>query len=373
MIVIVGAGYAGAATAWCLARRGHGAEVVLLEAEAAPGLHASGRNAGLILSLVEDPVTCAMTVRGSRLLASTFGEGVVQRRGCLLLARDEAAFATLRERAREHGVAVEPKSTREAAREIPWLNEAACGAALHCPEDGQIDPEALLRLYLDAARERGARLVTGATVTAIQTSDGCVSEVRTTAGSFPARVLVNAAGAWAGGVGELAGLSDLGLRAFRRHLFTTSPQEGTDATWPFVWDLSHDVYFRADGDHLTLCSCDEEPHPSSPPATSPEVAAELHRRLTLAFPRLAATGIERARACLRTFAPDRRYVIGPDPRLKGFFWIAGLGGTGATAAAAVGELAADLLAIEMQAGGPALPDDARRFDPARLLNDTSIG
>jgi len=368
MIVIVGAGYAGAATAWWLARRGHGAEVVLLEGEPSPGLHASGRNAGLIVSLVEDPVTCAMTVRGSRLLASAFGGAVVRRRGGLLLARDEAGFATLRERAREHGVPIEPSSTREAAREIPWLMEAACGAALHCRDDGQIDPEALLRLYLEAAPEQGVRLVAGARVTAIIKSAGRVSGVETTAGSFPAGVLVNAAGAWAGTVAEMAGLVDLGLRPFRRHLFTTEPLIGTGAAWPFVWDLSHEVYVRADGDRLTLCPCDEEPHPARTPATSPEVARELHRRLALALPRLEGVGIESARACLRTFAPDRRYVIGPDPRLPGFFWIAGLGGTGATAAAAVGELAAGLLA-----GAPAVTAEVRPFDPARLLQITTDG
>jgi D-arginine dehydrogenase len=368
MIVIVGAGYAGAATAWWLARRGHGAEVVLLEGEPSPGLNASGRNAGLILSLVEDPVTCAMTVRGSRLLSSAFGGAVVRRRGGLLLARDEAAFATLRERAREHDVPIELTSTRQAAREIPWLMEAACGAALHCRDDGQIDPAAVLRLYLEAATEQGVRLVTGARVTAIVRNAGRVSGVETTAGSFPAGVVVNAAGAWAGTVAEMAGLSDLGVLAFRRHLFTTGSLTGAGAAWPFVWDLSHEVYVRADGDRLTLCPCDEEPHPARPPATSPEVARELHRRLALAFPRLEGARIESARACLRTFAPDRRYVIGPDPRLPGFFWIAGMGGTGATAATAVGELAADLLA-----GGPADTAEARLFDPARLLKPTSDG
>src|SRR5262249_56435868 len=90
------------------------------------------------------------------------------------------------------------------------------------------------------------------------------------------------------------------------------------------------------------------------------VGEALSRKLAASLPSLASIPIESARACLRTFAPDRRYLIGPDPRLTGFFWVAGLGGTGATAGAAAGELAATLLL-----GSPA-PGNARAVGPARV-------
>jgi len=40
---------------------------------------------------------------------------------------------------------------------------------------------------------------------------------------------------------------------------------------------------------------------------------------------------------------DGRFVIGWDPKIKNFFWVAGLGGHGVTTSAAVGALAADIL------------------------------
>ena len=46
-VVLVGAGLAGATTAWHLAKRGV-REVVLLEKEVVPGVHSSGRNASMI-------------------------------------------------------------------------------------------------------------------------------------------------------------------------------------------------------------------------------------------------------------------------------------------------------------------------------------
>ncbi len=163
----------------------------------------------------------------------------------------------------------------------------------------------------------------------------------------------------------MAGLTDLGLVPHRRHLFVTAPSPSVKPGWPFVWDLAREVYFRPDGDRLTLCVCDEEPHPPGSPEVSGEVRAAVPALVAEAFPALAGVAIEDERACLRTFAPDRRYAIGPDPRLPGFFWVAGLGGSGAVAGAAIGEMAADLLLGGD--GGAEHPADARDFDPCRLI------
>ncbi|HEY0986959.1 MAG TPA: FAD-dependent oxidoreductase, partial [Kofleriaceae bacterium] len=65
-VAIIGGGFAGAATAWALARRGVAA--VVLEREAAPGRFASGRSAGLGRQLAEDDATSALTIRGAELL-----------------------------------------------------------------------------------------------------------------------------------------------------------------------------------------------------------------------------------------------------------------------------------------------------------------
>ncbi len=87
--------------------------------------------------------------------------------------------------------------------------------------------------------------------------------------------------------------------------------------------------------------------------------ALLVDRLAEAFPRYGRFVVRRAWAGLRTFAPDGRFVIGPDPRLKGFAWAAGLGGHGVSTAVAVGEALADLVG-----GGT-----SRIVDPAAVLPD----
>ena len=72
--------------------------------------------------------------------------------------------------------------------------------------------------------------------------------------------------------------------------------------------------------------------------------------------------MSRGWACLRTFAPDGRYVIGEDPSLEGFFWAAGLGGSGVLASAGVGRLVAESV-VRSEKG----VDKMHPLSPARFL------
>jgi len=111
-----------------------------------------------------------------------------------------------------------------------------------------------------------------------------------------------------------------------------------------------------------LSACDEPPHAPRTHDIDPAAAIDLADQLAAALPAVARLARQPLRACLRTWAPDRKFVIGPDPRLEGFFWVAGLGGAGVTAGLAVGELAAALLL-----GHGADPRARAAFDPARLI------
>jgi D-arginine dehydrogenase len=199
---------------------------------------------------------------------------------------------------------------------------------------------------LGRARDEGVRLITAARVEAIETDDSGVAAVRTSVGRFKAATVVNAAGAWAPEVARMAGAGGRTLEVFRRHLFFTGRFSAAshDLPLPFLWDIDVDVYLRAHGEELMLCPCDHEPHDASPPTVSPQASVLLQEKLAAAMPAASRLPVREGRACLRTFARDSRYLIGPDPRVEGFFWVAGLGGSGATAGMAAGELAAARLA-----------------------------
>ena len=86
-----------------------------------------------------------------------------------------------------------------------------------------------------------------------------------------------------------------------------------------------------------------------------------------------ATGINVSRvthrwAGLRTFAPDKTFVVGFDPRSEGFFWLAGQGGYGVQTAPGMARLTASMIT-----GASPREDTGREADlvnqlaPGRLL------
>ncbi|MBI2532004.1 MAG: FAD-binding oxidoreductase [Deltaproteobacteria bacterium] len=157
----------------------------------------------------------------------------------------------------------------------------------------------------------------------------------------------------------MAGASALPLRPCRRHLFVSPPLPWVDRSWPFVWDVTHDIYFRPEGEGLLLCACDQtELAPGDPPVdeTVKELLAEKIERH---MPGLSQVSISKGWAGFRTLSSDGRFVIGWDGQVKGFFWVAGLGGHGVTTSSAVGALAADLLLA-----GPGKKSEA--FSPERF-------
>jgi glycine/D-amino acid oxidase-like deaminating enzyme len=66
-------------------------------------------------------------------------------------------------------------------------------------------------------------------------------------------------------------------------------------------------------------------------------------KLLRCAPGLSAVALRRNWACLRTFTPDRRPVIGWDPDTRGLFHVSGLGGFGVTTSLAIGEVAASVI------------------------------
>jgi D-arginine dehydrogenase len=167
--------------------------------------------------------------------------------------------------------------------------------------------------------------------------------VATAAGAFEAPVIVNAAGAWADTVAQLAGVATLGLTPLRRSAAILPAPEGRDvSSWPAVCSMSETWYAKPEAGKLMVSPADEdpvEPHDAWP---DDMVLAEGLDRYERAVT-VPVTRVERSWAGLRTFAPDRTPVVGFDPAAEGFFWLAGQGGYGIQTAPALSRLAGALL------------------------------
>ena len=360
--VIVGAGFAGAATACHLALRGV-RRMVIVEQEAVAGFHSSGRNAGFIRQVLSEPSVADLAAESAKFIRNPPPGWPVpvsyDAIGCMILGRAEHWDALRKdaELARGRGLEVECWSPEKTRAAMPLIEDADVDGAVWCASDGVIDINALLSGYLKTAQSAGAVIRYDATVEEVRVRDGRVQGVATTQGFFDADVVVNAAGPWAGPVGTMAGAAPIAFHPRRRHLFVTPPLDWVKPDWPFVLNVSDEVYFQPSSGGLMLCPMDEDELPPCDPPTRQEAVELLAERLAAAYPNFPDVPIGRYWAGLRTFTDDNRFVIGWDPRVEGFFWVAGLGGHGVTTSAAVGSLATRLLF-----GADADPD----FSPARF-------
>jgi len=367
-VVIVGAGIAGASLAHFLGEAGQ-TSVLVVEREARPAHHASGRSAEALVEVELDPVWQPLLAESARFFRSP--PPAVARRSLLiptgiinLMGESErAALAAAIPELRRQGIAVELLEPTSARARLPFLSEPDFAGAMFLPHSGRLAVGALMAGYLDSARARGAELWLGAEVVGVETTGGRISAIETTRGRVACRVLVCAAGAWAGGLAAMAGATPIALTPMRRTVISFDPPPGlVTEGMPLLSYDARGVYVATEGTGLIASPMDEEPMPPSDAEPDPaQVQLALERLARLAAP-LVPRQIAGARAGLRTFAPDRRLVIGEDPARPGFFWLAGQGGTGIETSPAVGRLAAEMLVR----GAARDPDVAAALSPARF-------
>lgn len=365
--LIIGSGIAGAGAAYELSA---GGRVLLLEREDAHGYHTTGRSAALYIETYGNGVIRGLT-RSSRGFFEGPPEGfcahpLLTPRGCLHIARADQVDA-LAMAAAEAGDAAVPLGGEAVLELVPALRADYVAGGLLEAAAMDADVEALHQGFLRGARGRGADIRLGHEVTGIARS--AASSVVTCASgeAFEATVVINAAGAWADRIAALAGARPIGLQPLRRTAVIVEAPSGLDVRgWPAVIDVDEQFYFKPEAGRILASPADETPSdPCDAWAEELDVAICIDRMQAAAD--LPVRRIVRSWAGLRSFVADRSPVIGFDPEVSGFFWLAGQGGYGVQTAPAAARAAAGL------ARGQALPADiaangvtAQALSPGRL-------
>jgi D-arginine dehydrogenase len=357
---VIGAGMAGASIAAELAPH---ARVLLLEAEDAPGYHATGRSAAFWEECYGGPGVVPLTRASGPYLDA---HGFLAPRGALYVGRgqDRATMDDFVTTFAGTGVKIERLAPDKLATKVPHIRPE-WSEALHQPACADIDVAGLHQHYLGTARRAGVEIACRARVTGITREAGNWRIITAAGATFRAARIINAAGAWADGVAALAGIAPIGIAPFRRTVAVLRVAPEAPADLPLVLDINGGFYFKPDAGRLWLSPHDEIP--SEPCDAAPEeidVAIAIDRFQQLTDWRIAA--VERRWAGLRSFAPDRLPVYGPDPADSGFFWFAGQGGFGIQTAPAAARLAAQLA---LGAGADAMTRaiDPARYSPARFV------
>ena len=343
-ILIIGAGIAGASVAAELA---DDADLVLLEAESHPGYHTTGRSAAFYAESYGGPAIQPLTTASKAFFEQTpedfSSRPLISPRGCLHLfaERDrEEAEARARELATCLG-GIRMVGQEELLARLPMLRPEAVAGAIDDPECRDLDVAAIHEGYLRRFRRRGGTLVVEAPATSLA-REGGKWRVTTPRGEILADAIVNAAGAWVDEVASRAGLAPFGFTPLRRTIVVFTPEGwSVEPHWPLALDLHERFYFKPESGHILASPADEVP---SPPCDARPEEIDVARALDRIekATRFTVGRIVNRWAGLRTFAPDRVPVLGPDPRAAGFFWCAGQGGYGIQSAPAAARLAAAL-------------------------------
>ena len=343
-ILIIGGGIAGVSLAARLASRQSGrARTVLLEREEMLAMHTTGRSAAIFSETYGNAQVRLWTREGRDFFLNPpagFADGpLVSPRPTLFVARpgDTERLNTF---LRENPGHAEPMTPAKAHALVPVLREGVFTGFAVEPASTDIDVHRLFDGFRRMALKNGADICTYREVRGLQRKSG-VWTVETNDGGYEAPIVVNAAGAWGGHIGILAGLGDYGLQPLRRTaVMIEPPPELEISSWPLVNHIGDDFYFKPDAGLILASPLDETP--SEPCDAQPEeidvatIAARLEEATTLTVHR-----IRRRWAGLRSFTPDRTPHFEFDDQAEGFFWLIGQGGYGIQTSPSISQRAAD--------------------------------
>ncbi len=371
-VIIIGAGVQGASLAFHLAQRGVRALVIEKKFTAAG---ATGRSSGLVrmhYDVRQDTELAWVSFQYFRNWKEVVGGDCgFTRTGFLQLVapRDVPTLIANVAMHQEIGVPVLLIEADDVRRLAPSFATDDVELAAYEPESGYAMPSDTANALMNAARAKGALLMQDCAVSGVMVKGGRVTGVQTTQGEFSAPVIVNAAGAWAGKINEMAGL-DLPFDTWRHDTMFVKRPPQVGPSHPTVIDFSNEMYFRPEG-ALTLVGLEdgnplgELPDGDSDRARSGFVERGIDR-ICRRIPIMENGGLHSAHGGYDGITPDQHPMLGT-AGLEGFYLDCGFSGTGFKTAPAVG-----LCMSEMILDGKARSVDLSIFAPGRFAEGRPI-
>ena len=368
-ILIVGAGISGAAAGYYLSRD---RRVILLEGESQPGYHSTGRSAALYEPSLGNATVRALDIASGRFLkappAGFSATPILTPRGELNVCED-GSRPILDELLALSGIGgneIREISIDEALAMIPLIRREGLRWASYEPGVMDIDVHGLHQGYLKGFAAQGGKLVCDARVTGAERRAG-IWRVSAGGDTFSASILINAAGAWADQVAALAGVAPLGLQPKRRTAAILPAPDGIDVrSWPVMGVAGENAYLNSHAGKILASPGDAtpvEPQDVQPEELDLAMLVDWVERKTT----MTVRKIERRWAGLRTFAPDNCPVMGEEPSMPGFWWLAGQGGYGIMMSESLGRSLATLMNEgELPADVRALGASVEAISPRRF-------
>jgi 4-methylaminobutanoate oxidase (formaldehyde-forming) len=234
----------------------------------------------------------------------------------------------------------------------------------------------MVTAYLRGAQQMGAKLRLDTRVAHIQHQAGVVTGVALEGGALlPARIVVNAAGAWSNLLSVELGLP-LPMAPVRSQYWITERSPAFSPDGPIVFMTDIRAYARPEVGALLFGTRESAPAVADSrelpenlqgfvfDAADPDGwgnLADAFEALSLYFPAIERLGIAHYITGPSNYTPDGQPIVGASAAIAGLLVATGCNGSGITYSAGVGRLIAELICGET----PFI--DASRLDPARAL------
>jgi sarcosine oxidase subunit beta len=268
---------------------------------------------------------------------------------------------------------VELLTPADVARLAPEIRSDDVIGGSFCSTDGFVDPYSVMTGFMQRAMDRGVELMRETEATGIRRDGQGVCGVETTRGFVAGRVVVNAAGPWAGLLAKQAGV-DLPVEPLRRMLVPTEAFDKVSRKSPMVVDLATGFHYRPEGPGILMAWQDPDETPGFKLDFDPAFIEKILTRGVKRLPSLdeAEVNPRRAWAGLYAMTPDHHSVLGAMPQLPGSYAANGFSGHGVMHSPATGRILADLIVK----GSTEIVDaellSVERFAKGRLLEETAV-
>ncbi|MBA3045873.1 MAG: FAD-binding oxidoreductase [Candidatus Thermoplasmatota archaeon] len=336
--IIIGAGSVGVPTAYFLAKEG--LKTLCLDNRSSSGQGENKAAIGGVRATHSDPAKITICRESLRIFSTwkdTIGTDIGWKEGgyCfpIYTESDENAMKSMLPIQKKFGLDIDWSSPEEIAKAVPGINPRNLRGGTLSPKDGQVSPLMAIESFTQEAKKLGAEFRFREEVKSFTMEGNMITSVQTQNGTYSADKFVNAAGANATAICEMAGFS-IPVIPDSHEAGITSPVRQFLA--PLVVDIregpegmTKNFYFgQVESGQIIFCYTPLKPIVGQDRRETSEFMPIIARRLVDLIPRLKGLTIRRLWRGLYPMTPDGVPVIGKAPGVENMYLGIGMCGQG---------------------------------------------
>ncbi|MEK7721487.1 MAG: FAD-binding oxidoreductase [Elusimicrobiota bacterium] len=344
-VIIIGAGSIGTPLTMALAERKF--KTLVLEKEASPGQGQNKRAIGGVRATHSDGSKIKVCLRSIEIFSTWHkkrGDDIAWLRGGYLFpvytGHDEAVLKELLKVQRGLGLNIDWAGPEKVRKLAPGIAAEGLRGGTWAPDDGSASPLLSVNAFYRRAVKLGAEFHFKEPVKEILSEKGAVKGVLTPLGRYYAGWVVNAAGAEAAAVSELAGVK-APVNPDCHEAGITEPVERF--LKPMVVDIrpgdkSRNYYFYQNREgQIIFCLTPQPPIQGHDRRSTSEFLPEISKRMISLMPNLAGLKVRRTWRGLYPMTSDGFPIVDFPAALKGYVLAVGMCGQGFMLGPGLGE------------------------------------